>query len=132
MTMTDPIADMLTRIRNASRASHDTVDIPSSKQKAAIARILKEEGYIEDFETLPKPPGELIRVTLKYGLDRSKTIHGLKRVSKPGLRVYAKGDNLPRVLGGMGTAIVSTSSGLMTDKQASRQKIGGEVIAHIW
>jgi small subunit ribosomal protein S8 len=132
MTMTDPIADMLARIRNANTASHDTVDIPSSKQKAAIVTILKDEGYIEDFETLPDPPGETIRVTLKYALDRSKTIHGIKRVSKPGLRVYTKANQLPKVLGGMGVAIVSTSAGLMTGRHAAELKLGGEVIAHIW
>jgi len=132
MTMTDPIADMLTRIRNANTASHDTVDVPSSKQKVAIAGILKQEGYIEDFELVPAPQGQTVRITLKYGEDRSKTIHGVNRVSKPGLRVYASADRLPKVLGGMGTAIVSTSSGLMTDKQAARKKLGGEVIAHVW
>jgi small subunit ribosomal protein S8 len=132
MTMTDPIADMLARIRNANTASHDAVDIPASRQKAEIARILKEEGYIEDVETLPQPPGQTIRVTLKYAADRSRTIHGLKRVSKPGLRVYAKADDLPKVLGGMGVAILSTSSGVMTGKRAAEKRLGGEVIAHIW
>lgn len=130
--MTDPIADMLTRIRNANIASHDDVDIPASRQKAAIAQILKEEGYIEDVQTVSEPPGETIRVTLKYAADRSKTIHGLKRVSKPGLRVYAKANDLPKVLGGMGVAILSTSSGLMTGKRAAELRLGGEVIAHIW
>jgi small subunit ribosomal protein S8 len=132
MTMTDPIADMLTRIRNANTASHDTVDIPASKQKAAIARILKEEGYIDDVETLSEGPEGTIRVTLKYAADRSKTIHGVMRVSKPGLRVYAKANNLPKVLGGMGVAILSTSSGLMTGRKAAEMRLGGEVIAHIW
>ncbi|HEX2258806.1 MAG TPA: 30S ribosomal protein S8 [Actinomycetota bacterium] len=132
MTMTDPIADMLTRIRNANTASHDTVDIPASRQKAAIAQILKDEGYIEDVETVPAGQGETIRVTLKYAADRSKTIHGLKRVSKPGLRVYAKANDLPKVLGGMGVAILSTSSGLMTGRKAAELRLGGEVIAHIW
>lgn len=130
--MTDPIADMLTRIRNANTASHDTVDIPASRQKAAIAQILKDEGYIEDVETVPAAQGETIRVTLKYAADRSKTIHGLKRVSKPGLRVYAKANDLPKVLGGMGVAILSTSSGLMTGRKAAELRLGGEVIAHIW
>jgi small subunit ribosomal protein S8 len=130
--MTDPIADMLSRIRNANTASHDTVDIPASKQKAAIVELLKEEGYIEDFERIPDPPGETIRVTLKYAQDRSKTIHGITRVSKPGLRVYAKADQLPKVLGGMGVAIVSTSSGLMTGRKAAELKLGGEVVAHVW
>ncbi len=132
MTMTDPIADMLTRLRNANTASHDTVDIPASRQKAAIAQILKDEGYIEDVETVPGGQGETIRVTLKYAADRSKTIHGLKRVSKPGLRVYAKANDLPMVLGGMGVAILSTSSGLMTGRKAAELRLGGEVIAHIW
>jgi small subunit ribosomal protein S8 len=132
VTMTDPIADMLTRIRNANTASHDTVDIPASKQKAAIARILKEEGYIEDVETVNEPQGGTLRITLKYSADRSKTIHGLNRVSKPGLRVYAKANNLPKVLGGMGVAILSTSSGLMTGRRAAEMRLGGEVIAHIW
>ncbi|MGQ0680190.1 MAG: 30S ribosomal protein S8 [Actinomycetota bacterium] len=132
MTMTDPIADMLTRIRNANTASHDTVDIPSSKQKLAIVGLLHNEGYIEEFEVIPDPPGELIRVTLKYAQDRSKSIHGIKRVSKPGLRVYTKADRLPKVLGGMGVAIVSTSSGLMSGRRAAELKLGGEVIAHVW
>jgi small subunit ribosomal protein S8 len=132
MTMTDPIADMLTRIRNANTASHDTVDIPASKQKAAIVEILREEGYIEDFERVSDPPGGTIRVTLKYAHDRSKTIHGITRISKPGLRVYAKADQLPKVLGGMGVAIISTSSGLMTGRKAAELKIGGEVVAHVW
>ncbi|MCA1840889.1 MAG: 30S ribosomal protein S8 [Actinomycetota bacterium] len=130
--MTDPIADMLTRIRNANIASHDSVDIPSSRLKLAIIRILKDEGYIEDFELIEGKPASTIRVTLKYGGDRSKTIHGITRISKPGLRVYTPADRLPKVLGGMGTAIVSTSAGLMTDKQAARKKLGGEVLAHVW
>ncbi|HLF70023.1 MAG TPA: 30S ribosomal protein S8 [Actinomycetota bacterium] len=132
MSLTDPIADMLTRIRNATTASHDTLDMPSSKQKIDIARILKDEGYIADFEVVPAKVGQSIRITLKYAEDRSKTIHGIRRISRPGLRVYAKATALPKVLGGMGTAIVSTSSGLMTDKQAARKKLGGEVVAHIW
>ena len=132
MTMTDPIADMLARIRNANTASHDTVDIPASKQKLAIIAILKDEGYIEDFETVEDPPGNIIRVTLKYQHDRSKTIHGIKRISKPGLRVYAKAGKLPKVLGGLGVAIVSTSAGLMTGRKAAQRKLGGEVVAHIW
>ncbi|HVE75270.1 MAG TPA: 30S ribosomal protein S8 [Actinomycetota bacterium] len=132
MTMTDPIADMLTRIRNANTASHDTVEIPASKLKLEIARILKDEGYIENFEKVDGAKGPLIRIELRYGDDRSKTIHGVTRVSKPGLRVYARSGKLPKVLGGMGTAIVSTSSGLMTGKQAARKKLGGEVIAHVW
>ncbi len=132
MTMTDPIADMLTRIRNANTASHDTVDIPASKQKVAIVQILKDEGYIEDFEQISDPPGETIRVTLKYAHDRSKTIHGINRVSKPGLRVYAKSTGLPKVLGGLGVAIISTSQGLLTDRQANKKGVGGEVLAYVW
>ncbi len=130
--MTDPIADMLTRIRNANTASHDTVDIPASKQKAEIARILKEEGYVEDVEMISDGPHEMIRITLKYAADRAKTIHGVKRVSKPGLRVYARSNKLPKVLGGMGVAILSTSSGVMTGREAAERRLGGEVIAHIW
>lgn len=132
MTMTDPIADMLSRLRNANTASHDTVDVPSSRQKLAIAKILKDEGYIEDFEVIPDPPGETIRITLKYQQDRSKTIHGVQRVSRPGLRVYSKSSELPKVLGGMGVAIVSTSQGLMTGRHASQRKLGGEVVAQVW
>lgn len=132
MTMTDPIADMLTRIRNANTASHDNVDIPGSRLKVAIVTILKDEGYIEDFEVLPDPPGEIIRVTLKYQKDRSKTIHGIERVSKPGLRVYVQAGQLPKVLGGLGVAIVSTSSGLMSGRRAARLKLGGEVLARVW
>lgn len=132
MTMTDPIADMLTRIRNATTASHDTVDIPSSKQKVAIVRLLKEEGYVDDFEVISTPPSQTIRVTLKYSADRSKTIHGIRRVSKPGLRVYTRAGEIPKVLGGMGVPIISTSAGLMTGKRAAREKLGGEVVAYIW
>lgn len=132
MTMTDPIADMLSRLRNANTASHDTVDVPTSRQKLAIAHILKDEGYIEDFEVIPDPPGETIRITLKYQTDRSKTIHGIQRVSRPGLRVYQKSSDLPKVLGGMGVAIVSTSQGLMTGRHASQRKLGGEVVAQVW
>lgn len=132
MTMTDPIADMLSRLRNANTASHDTVDVPSSRQKLAIAQILKDEGYIEEFEVIPDPPGETIRITLKYQKDRSKTIHGIQRVSRPGLRVYKKTSDLPKVLGGMGVAIVSTSQGLMTGRHASQRKLGGEVVAQVW
>jgi len=133
MTMTDPISDMITRIRNATTASHDTVDIPASKQKVAIVKLLKDEGYLDDFEVVSEEgPGTTIRISLKYAADRSKTIHGLKRVSKPGLRVYSKAGVLPKVLGGMGTAIVSTSSGLMTGRKAAREKLGGEVVAIVW
>lgn len=132
MTMTDPIADMLSRLRNANTASHDTVDVPSSRQKLAIATILKDEGYIEEFEVIPDPPGETLRITLKYQADRSKTIHGIQRVSRPGLRVYKKTSDLPKVLGGMGVAIVSTSQGLMTGRHASQRNLGGEVVAQVW
>lgn len=132
MTMTDPIADMLTRIRNANSAMKETVDIPLSKQKVEMARILQREGYIEDFEKLPGKPGEVLRVRLRYTTDRTRTISGVRRISKPGLRVYVKSGNLPKVLGGMGTAIISTPSGLVTDREARRKKIGGEVIAYVW
>lgn len=133
MTMTDPIADMLTRIRNANRASHDTVDVPVSKQKMQLARILKQEGYIDDYEELAgSGPGRSLRITLRYGLDRTKTISGIRRISKPGLRVYTTADKLPKVLGGMGTAILSTSVGVITDREARRKKVGGEVIAYVW
>lgn len=132
MTLTDPIADMLSRIRNATTASHDTVEIPSSTQKLAIVKLLKDEGYIEDYETIPAKQGQSIRVTLKYSQERAKTIHGIRRISKPGLRVYKPADQLPKVLGGMGTAIVSTSAGLMTGNNAKRQHLGGEIVAYIW
>jgi small subunit ribosomal protein S8 len=133
MTMTDPIADMFSRIRNANNAQHDTVDIPSSKEKVEIARILKEQGFIDDFESTENELGhQLLRVTLRYGQDRSRTIKGLRRISKPGNRVYAKSTKLPKVLGGMGVAILSTSSGLMSDRDARRQKVGGEVVGYVW
>ena len=134
MTMTDPIADMLTRIRNANIAMHDLTEMPSSKLKVALAKILLQEGYIEGFETAddPKRPGDKLTITMKYTPDRKRTISGIKRVSKPGLRVYAKKDNLPRVLGGLGIAIISTSGGLMTDKQAVKRGVGGEVLAYVW
>ncbi|MEX2586923.1 MAG: 30S ribosomal protein S8 [Actinomycetota bacterium] len=132
MTMTDPIADMLSRLRNANTASHDTVDIPNSRQKLAITHILKDEGYIEEFEVIADPPGETLRITLKYQQDRSKTIHGIQRVSRPGLRVYKKSAELPKVLGGMGVAIISTSQGLMTGRHATQRKLGGEVVAQVW
>ena len=132
MSMTDPIADMLTRIRNASSAFHPTVAIPTSNKVVEIARILKEEGYITDYEVVPaEPQGELV-ITLKYGPRRERTITGLRRISKPGLRVYAKKDELPRVLGGLGVAVISTSSGVMTDKQARAAGVGGEVVAYVW
>lgn len=132
MSMTDPIADMLTRVRNANSAGKETVMIPTSKKLVEIARILKEEGFIVDYEVrAAEPVGELI-VTLKYGPKKEKTIRGLKRISKPGLRVYAGKDELPRVLGGLGTAVISTSKGVMTDRDARQAGVGGEVIAYVW
>jgi small subunit ribosomal protein S8 len=135
MTMTDPIADMLARLRNANTAFHDTVEMPHSKLKAHIAEILKQEGYIAGFKVLDAPEGQVGRVLaieLKYGPNRERSIAGLRRVSKPGLRVYAKSTGLPRVLGGLGTAIISTSSGLLTDRQAAKRGVGGEVLAYVW
>lgn len=132
MSMTDPIADMLTRVRNANSASKETVSIPASKKLAEIARILREEGYIESYEIIPEKPVSNLEITLKYGEKRAKTIRGLKRISKPGLRVYAGKDDLPRVLGGLGTAVISTSKGMMTDRDARKAGVGGEVIAYIW
>ena len=132
MTMTDPIADFLTRLRNANSAYHDEVTLPHSKIKANIAEILKKEGYITDYRTEDARVGKSLVVQLKYGPTRERSIAGLKRVSKPGLRVYARSTNLPRVLGGLGVAIISTSSGLLTDRQASRQGVGGEVLAYVW
>ena len=131
MMVTDPIADMLTRIRNAVQARHDNVVIPSSKEKLEIARILKEEGYITDF-TVEGEDRKNIVVTLKYGKNDEKAITGLKRISKPGLRVYAQADKLPRVLNGLGIAILSTSKGVMTDKEAKAKHVGGEVLAYVW
>lgn len=132
MTMTDPIADFLTRLRNANSAFHDEVSIPSSKLKVNIAEILKREGYITDFKTEDAEVGKNLTITLKYGPSRERSIAGLRRVSKPGLRVYAKSTNLPKVLGGLGVAIISTSAGLMTDRQALNQGVGGEVLAYVW
>ena len=133
MSMTDPIADMLTRIRNGLSAEHDTVAIPASKMKVEIARILKQEGYINGYSVEGETAKEkTITVELKYGPDEEKVITGLKRISKPGLRVYAKGDNVPRVLNGLGIAIISTSKGLMTDRDARKQNLGGEVVAYVW
>ena len=132
MVMTDPIADLLTRIRNANSVYHDKVDIPSSKIKQAIALILKSEGFIKDFEMVKDDKQGILRVSLKYGPNREKIITGIKRISKPGLRVYAKQDQMPRVLSGLGIAVVSTSKGIMTDKQARRDGLGGEVIAYVW
>ena len=133
MGMSDPIADMLTRIRNANTAKHDTVDVPASKMKVAIAKILQDEGYIEKYEVLDEGAFQTIRITLKYGRDKNeKIISGLKRISKPGLRVYAGSEEMPKVLGGLGIAIVSTNKGIMTDKEARKQHVGGEVLAYIW
>ena len=133
MSMTDPIADMLARIRNAQGAEHDTVEIPLSKVKVEIARILKSEGYIADYKTTTADSGHpALSVRLKYGQGRSRTISGIKRISKPGGRVHASSAQLPKVLGGMGIAILSTSSGMMTDREAKRVGVGGEVVAHIW
>jgi small subunit ribosomal protein S8 len=130
--MTDPIADMLTRLRNANSAYHDTVAMPHSKIKAHIAAILEQEGYIASFRVEDAEVGKSLVVLLKYGNARERSIAGIKRVSKPGLRVYAKKDNLPRVLGGLGVAIISTSAGLMTDRQAKKNGVGGEVLAFVW
>ena len=133
MTMSDPIADMLTRIRNANTAKHDTVDVPSSKMKLAIADILVREGYIRKYDVVEDGNFKTIRVTLKYGKDKSeRIISGLKRISKPGLRVYASTEDLPKVLGGLGIAIISTNKGVITDKEARELNVGGEVLAFVW
>ena len=134
MTMTDPIADMLTRIRNGNVAMHDSVRMPTSKLKESLAAILEREGYIAGWSTSADParPGGVLEIHLKYTNDRVRAIAGLRRVSKPGLRIYARADRLPRVLGGLGVAVLSTSKGLMTDRDARRQKIGGEVLCYVW
>jgi small subunit ribosomal protein S8 len=135
MTMTDPIADMLTRVRNASQAYHDTAVMPHSKIKVGIAEILTSEGYIAGYDVLDPAEGEVgkkLSITLKYGQNRERSLAGIRRISKPGLRVYAKSTGLPKVLGGMGVAIISTSSGLLTDRQAHRNSVGGEVLAYVW
>ncbi len=132
MTTTDPVADMLTRLRNASMAYHDTVTMPSSKMKAGIADLLKGEGYIRDYRVEDTRPQPTLHVTLKYGPNRERTLSGLRRVSKPGLRVYVKRHEIPRVLGGLGVAILSTSAGLMTDREARRRGRGGEIVAYVW
>jgi small subunit ribosomal protein S8 len=134
MTMTDPIADMLTRIRNGNVAMQDTVKMPSSKLKESLATILKREGYIEEFRVREEPgrPGRVLEISMKYSTERQRTISGLRRVSKPGLRVYTTADRLPRVLGGLGVAVLSTSQGLMTDREAHRRKVGGEVLCYVW
>lgn len=132
MVMTDPIADMLTRIRNANSVYHDKVEIPGSKIKEGIALILKNEGFIRDYEVIADNKQNVIKVSLKYGANREKVISGLKRISKPGLRVYSQKDQLPKVLGGLGIAIISTSRGVMTDKEARKAGLGGEVLAYVW
>ena len=133
MTMSDPIADMLTRIRNANTAKHDTVDVPCSKMKVSIAEILLKEGYIKKFDMIDVDGISMIHITLKYGADKNeKIITGLKRISKPGLRVYSKREDVPKVLNGLGIAIISTSEGLLTDKEARQKNVGGEVIAYVW
>lgn len=135
MTMTDPIADMLTRLRNANQAYHDEVSMPFSKMKEGLAAILKQEGYITSFDVKEPTEGEVgktLIVTLKYGRNRERSIAGVRRISKPGLRVYAKATGLPKVLGGLGVAIISTSQGLLTDRQANQKGVGGEVLAYVW
>lgn len=130
--VTDPIADMLTRIRNALIAKHETVEVPASNVKRAIAQILLEEGYIKDFTEIDDGKQGILKITLKYGPNKQRVITGLKRISKPGLRVYVKKDEIPKVLGGLGIAIISTSKGVMTDKQARKEGLGGEVLCYIW
>ncbi|MBD5460439.1 MAG: 30S ribosomal protein S8 [Lachnospiraceae bacterium] len=133
MTMSDPIADMLTRIRNANTAKHDTVDVPASKMKLAIAQILLDEGYIKKFDVIQDGNFKTIHITLKYGANKNeKIISGIKRISKPGLRIYVGKDELPRVLGGLGIAIISTNQGVITDKKARELQVGGEVLAYVW
>ena len=133
MTMSDPIADMLTRIRNANTAKHDTVDVPASKMKIAIANILLDEGYIAKYDLVEDGHFQTIHITLKYGADKNeKVISGLKRISKPGLRVYASTEDLPKVLGGLGTAIISTNKGVVTDREARKLGVGGEVLCYVW
>lgn len=132
MYITDPIADMLTRIRNANSAKHDTVDVPASNMKKAIAEILVEEGYIKNYQIIDDSKQGIIRIALKYGANKAKTLQGLRRVSKPGLRVYANCEEMPKVMKGLGVAIVSTSKGVMTDKTARVENVGGEVLAFVW
>ena len=132
MTMTDPIADMLTRIRNANTVGHETVEIPASKMKKAIAEILKAEGFIADYEVIEDNKQGTIKVTMKYGAHKERVISGIKKISKPGLKVYAKADEVPRVLGGLGIAIISTSHGIVSDKEARKLGVGGEVICYVW
>ncbi len=135
MTMTDPIADMLTRLRNANQAYHESTSMPHSRMKTGIAEILKAQGYISDFEVTDPAEGEVgktLTITLKYGTNRERSIAGVRRISKPGLRVYAKSNALPKVLGGLGIAIISTSQGLLTDREAKSKSVGGEVLAYVW
>lgn len=132
MAMTDPIADFLTRIRNANTIYHEKVEVPASRVKEALAGILKQEGYVKDYEVIEDGKQGIIRLYLRYGANRKRVVTGLKRISKPGLRVYAKKDEIPRVLGGLGIAIISTSKGIMTDKQARKLGLGGEVICYVW
>ncbi|MBX3088867.1 MAG: 30S ribosomal protein S8 [Cryobacterium sp.] len=132
MTMTDPVADLLTRLRNASSAFHDSVSMPSSKLKTHISEILKAEGYINDWKVEPARVGSTLTISLKYGPNRERALAGIKRVSKPGLRVYTRANEIPKVLGGLGVAILSTSSGLLTDRQATEKGVGGEVLAYVW
>ncbi|MBW3575262.1 MAG: 30S ribosomal protein S8 [Actinobacteria bacterium] len=134
MSMTDPVADMLTRLRNGNVALHDQVRMPSSKLKEALASVLQREGYIEGFqvEADPSGPGRVLTVTMKYTADRKRTISGIKRVSTPGLRIYRQADRLPRVLGGLGVAVLSTSQGLMTDREARKRHVGGEILCYVW
>lgn len=132
MNTSDPIADFLTRIRNAVAAGHATVDIPSSKMKAAMSSILKREGYIREVKTVGEPPKQMLRLTLKYGPDNESVITGLQRISTPGLRQYVNAENLPRVLGGLGIALLTTSSGIVTDGEARKSHVGGEILCHIW
>lgn len=132
MTMTDPVADMLTRIRNANMAYHDELAMPSSKMKASVVDILKREGYIRDYAIEPSKPQPTLRIALKYSRQKERALTGVRRVSKPGLRVYAKRDEIPRVLGGLGIAVVSTSSGMMSDREARQYGVGGEVVAYVW
>ena len=132
--LTDPIADMLTRLRNANTAMHDEVRMPASKQKVALASILEKEGYITGFSVAPstKGPGDVLTISMKYSNDRKRTISGLRRISTPGLRIYRKSADVPRVLGGLGVAVLSTSHGLMTDREARKRKVGGEVLCYVW
>ena len=134
MTMTDPVADMLTRLRNGNVAYHDQVRMPSSKLKVALAAVLKREGYIADFTVADDPtrPGQVLTIDMKYSPERERTISGIRRVSKPGLRIYRQADRLPRVLGGLGVAVLSTSQGLMTDREARQRRVGGEILCYVW